>query len=46
MKKLTDDLLIEAYYKARELKLNPDFIRLIEKELQRRALFLKIKISS
>ncbi len=46
MKKLSDDLLVEAYYKARELKLNPDFIRLIEKELQQRALFHKIKVSS
>ncbi|MGJ7921450.1 sporulation histidine kinase inhibitor Sda [Neobacillus sp. LXY-4] len=46
MKKLSDELLIESYYKARELKLNPDFIRLIEIELQRRSLYQKIKVSS
>lgn len=38
MKNLSDELLIESYYKAYELKLNPEFIRLIEQEIQRRSL--------
>lgn len=46
MKKLSDDLLIESYFKARELNLNPEFIQLIEKEIKRRALLHKIKVSS
>lgn len=46
MKKLSDDLLIESYHKARELNLSPDFIRLIEMEIQRRSLYNKIKVSS
>lgn len=45
VKKLSDDLLIESYYKARELKLSPEFIRLIEIEMQQRALLDKIKVS-
>ncbi|MBI0576425.1 sporulation histidine kinase inhibitor Sda [Neobacillus cucumis] len=46
MRKLSDELLIESYYKARELNLSTDFIRLIETEIHRRSLFNKIKISS
>jgi developmental checkpoint coupling sporulation initiation to replication initiation len=46
MRKLSDELLIESYFKAQELKLSPDFILLIESEIQRRSLFNKIKISS
>jgi developmental checkpoint coupling sporulation initiation to replication initiation len=46
MKHLTDDLLIESYYKAVELKLNPEFIELIEREILRRSLGHKIKLSS
>lgn len=38
MRKLSDELLIETYLKAKELKLSPDFIRLLEKELHRRSL--------
>lgn len=45
LRKLSDELLIESYYKARELKLSPDFIYLIETEIQRRSLFHKMKIS-
>lgn len=45
MKKLSDDLLIESYYKAIELKLSPEFIHLIEIEMQQRALLDKIKVS-
>lgn len=45
LRKLSDELLIESYYKARELNLSPDFIYLIETEIQRRSLFHKMKIS-
>lgn len=38
MKKLSDELLIESYYKAKKLKLSSDFIQLIENELHRRSL--------
>jgi developmental checkpoint coupling sporulation initiation to replication initiation len=46
MKKLSDELLIESYYKATELNLSPDFIHLIESEINRRSLTHKIKVSS
>lgn len=46
MRKLSDELLIESYFKARELNLSPDFILLIENEMERRSLFNKLKISS
>jgi developmental checkpoint coupling sporulation initiation to replication initiation len=46
LRKLSDELLLESYYKARELKLSPEFIQLIELEIQRRSLFRKMKISS
>lgn len=46
LRKLSDELLIESYYKARELNLSPEFIHLIEKEIHRRSLFNKMKISS
>ncbi|WP_078545500.1 sporulation histidine kinase inhibitor Sda [Litchfieldia alkalitelluris] len=46
MRKLSDDLLIESYFKATELKLSPEFIFLIEKEIRRRSLSHKIKVSS
>ncbi|GGH84865.1 hypothetical protein GCM10007096_28920 [Pullulanibacillus pueri] len=38
MEKLSDDLLIESYFKARELQLSSDFITLIEHEIKRRSL--------
>jgi developmental checkpoint coupling sporulation initiation to replication initiation len=46
MKHLSDELLIESYYKAKELKLSPEFIELIEREIHRRSLEHKIKLSS
>ncbi|MGD6895213.1 sporulation histidine kinase inhibitor Sda [Bacillus infantis] len=46
MRKLSDELLIESYLKARELNLSPDFIRLIETEIHRRSLTHKIRVSS
>ncbi|MRX71343.1 sporulation histidine kinase inhibitor Sda [Bacillus lacus] len=38
MRKLSDELLIESYYKATEMKLSEDFIELIESEIKRRSL--------
>ncbi|HWO78774.1 MAG TPA: sporulation histidine kinase inhibitor Sda [Bacillus sp. (in: firmicutes)] len=46
MRRLSDQLLLESYYKARELNLSPEFIRLIETEIQRRSLTHHVKISS
>lgn len=46
MKKLSDDLLIESYFKAIELKLSKDFILLIESEIKCRSLTDRIKITS
>ncbi|GAA4074027.1 MAG TPA: sporulation histidine kinase inhibitor Sda [Bacilli bacterium] len=46
MGSLTDDLLIECYEKAVELKLNEDFIRLIEQEIYNRSLAHLITPSS
>ncbi|MFC4618066.1 sporulation histidine kinase inhibitor Sda [Camelliibacillus cellulosilyticus] len=38
MDKLSNELLIESYFKAKELKLSDDFIQLIEQEIRRRSL--------
>ncbi|EIT85250.1 Sporulation inhibitor A [Fictibacillus macauensis ZFHKF-1] len=38
MENLSDELLIESYYKAKELQLSTDFIFLIQREIERRAL--------
>ncbi|MDN3018611.1 sporulation histidine kinase inhibitor Sda [Neobacillus drentensis] len=46
MRKLSDELLIESYFKARELKLSQEFINLIESEIHRRSLYNKIKMTS
>lgn len=43
MEYLSDELLLESYYKANELNLSPDFIYLIEKEIHRRSLTYRIK---
>ncbi len=43
VKHLSDELLLETYRKASELKLNPDFLRLMEIEIQTRALTHMIK---
>ncbi|WNB93448.1 sporulation histidine kinase inhibitor Sda [Bacillus sp. NEB1478] len=43
MEKLSDDLLIESYLKARELQLSNDFILLIKKEIDRRSLHSKLQ---
>lgn len=42
MEHLSDDLLLESYYKANELNLNKEFIHLIEIEIQRRGLTSKL----
>ena len=41
MKKMTNELLIETYYKALKLDSDKDFIQLLEQELKRRNLELK-----
>lgn len=46
MRKLSDELLIESYHKAKELNLSTEFILLIEAEIHRRSLSTKMKISS
>lgn len=46
MEKLSDDLLIESYLKAKELKLSREFIGLIEKELNRRSLMKVVRYTS
>lgn len=46
MEHLSDELLLESYYKANELNLSSDFILLIKKEIQRRCLTHKIKYAT
>ncbi len=46
MEHLSDELLIESYFKANELKLSPDFVSLIEDEIYRRGLSHKIRYTS
>ncbi|MCD8503129.1 MAG: sporulation histidine kinase inhibitor Sda [Bacillaceae bacterium] len=46
MRSLSDDLLIETYFKAIDLKLSEDFIYLIKEEVERRALVDKLKKTS
>ncbi|PES93501.1 sporulation histidine kinase inhibitor Sda [Priestia megaterium] len=43
MKKITDQLLIESYFKAIELDLDKDFILILEEELKRRGLSLIVR---
>jgi len=43
MEHLSDDLLIESYLKANELKLSPDFLSLIEDEIHRRCLTVELQ---
>ncbi|MBB4823510.1 hypothetical protein HNO89_000730 [Sporosarcina luteola] len=38
MSEMPDDLLLESYSKAKDLKLCRDFILLLEREIQRRCL--------
>ncbi|GAB3795212.1 sporulation histidine kinase inhibitor Sda [Virgibacillus kimchii] len=46
MEHLSDELLLESYFTANELKLSPDFLLLIEEEIHRRRLSHKIKEST
>ncbi|WP_343782244.1 sporulation histidine kinase inhibitor Sda [Alkalibacillus silvisoli] len=46
METLSDQLLIDSYYKAKKLDLNHDFIHLIKKELKKRNLIDQLKESS
>lgn len=46
MKQLSDELLIETYFKALELKLSEDFVQLIKREIERRSLTDRIKMTS
>lgn len=46
MRKLSDELLIESYFKATEMNLSEDFIELIENEIKRRSLTHVLKASS
>lgn len=46
MNKLSDELLIQTYNKAVELKLSHDFIDLIRLEINRRSLNNNAKLSS
>ncbi|WP_335869284.1 sporulation histidine kinase inhibitor Sda [Bacillus sp. 2205SS5-2] len=46
MHKLSDELLIQSYYKAMKLHLSKDFIILIEKELHQRGFYEVMKVSS
>lgn len=43
MEHLSDELLMESYFKANELQLSPDFLALIEDEIHRRCLTEEIK---
>lgn len=45
MEHLSDELLLESYYKANELNLSSDFLALIKDEIHRRRLTNKIKNS-
>ncbi|MCJ7843090.1 sporulation histidine kinase inhibitor Sda [Lederbergia sp. NSJ-179] len=42
MKCLSDSGLIEAYIKAKELELDPNFIQLLEVELKRRSISIHL----
>ncbi|MEK5067014.1 sporulation histidine kinase inhibitor Sda [Sporosarcina sp. FSL K6-1508] len=46
MSKLPDDLLIESYFKAKDIKLCPHFIQLLEAEIRRRSLQVEVQLSS
>ena len=41
MSKMSDELLIESYLTAKKLKLNPDFLELLESEIARRCLSIQ-----
>lgn len=46
MKNLSNEILIETYFKAIELNLSQDFIELIRSEIAKRSLTDEIKLTS
>lgn len=46
MQNITDELLIEAYFQAIKLKLDPNFIHLLKTEIQKRSLLTNLKVPS
>lgn len=42
MIKMSDDLLLESYFTAKELNLCPDFLALLKSEIQRRSLQVEL----
>lgn len=42
MGKMSDELLLETYITAKELNLNPEFLALLENEILRRSLLVKL----
>ncbi|MGM9928595.1 MAG: sporulation histidine kinase inhibitor Sda [Bacillus sp. (in: firmicutes)] len=46
MNNLSDQLLLESYFKAKKFQLSSDFIQLIESEIHQRSLSHLIKVSS
>ena len=46
MKNMSDELLIESYLRAIDLKLCPNFIGLLETEIRRRSIGSKLNMSS
>ena len=44
MKNLVDEALIKAYLEAKELELDPIFIRILESELQQRSIHVHVKV--
>jgi len=42
MHELPDELLVQSYFKAVDLKLNPLFIQLLESEINKRSLTLNL----
>lgn len=42
MHELPDELLVQSYYKAVDLNLNPLFIQLLETEINKRSLTLSV----
>jgi len=46
MRKLSDELLIESYYKATEMNLSKEFIELIKIEIKRRSLSHLLEVTS
>lgn len=44
MGKLSDELLVKSYFKSKDLKLNPEFVQLLEDEIRRRFLGIKTNI--